>query len=273
MTQSPNDSSDKGGNNNSDDLLKRAERLKDRTSTKLEGATEKRTNRINSPLMGWLGSSLKPLADKLVFLKQIFGPIYFVLAGLFSLIAKWFRWAAYKRHDGNVLLDERNRPSLSAKRFSICVLITVLCGVILHASLAALYMYSTKFTETVYVTGKQEIETGELYQFGGCTSLPCSTKNDNGKFYLIESSLYFPRLLYPEQEVYANIPQQDAACNVEGYGFYFRNLRWLYKSAQLYQHVMRVSCRPYTKKELERAVNNGEILRNIDKETTTPVTR
>ena len=79
-------------------------------------------------------------------------------------------------------------------------------------ALSAAYFYGTAFDETVYVTGKQEIVTGELYQFGGCTSLPCSTETDNGKFYLIETSLYFPVMYYPEENVFANIPQQDAAC-------------------------------------------------------------
>jgi hypothetical protein len=128
--------------------------------------------------------------------------------------------------------------------------------------LSAIYFYATYFEETVYVTGKQEIETGELYQFGGCTSLPCSTEIDNGKFYLIESSLYFPVMYYPEENVFANIPQQNGACHVEGYGIYFRTLRWLYKSAQLYQHVVDVSCRPYTEDEIRRAVVVGEIVKD-----------
>ena len=132
--------------------------------------------------------------------------------------------------------------------------------ILLHVVLSAAYFYSTYFHEMVYVTGKQEIETGEKYQFGGCTSLPCSTETDNGKFYLIETSLYFPALFYPEEEVFANIPQQNGACNIEGYGIYFRTLRWVYKQAQLYQHVIKVSCRPYTEDEIRQAVESGEIV-------------
>jgi hypothetical protein len=85
---------------------------------------------------------------------------------------------------------------------------------------------------------------------------------DNGKFYLIETSLYFPMLFYPEEEVFANIPQQNGACDIEGYGIYFRTLRWLYKHAQLYQHVVQVSCRPYTEEEIRHAVESGEIIGN-----------
>ena len=66
-------------------------------------------------------------------------------------------------------------------------------------------------------------------------------------------------MLYPEENVFANIPQQDAACQVEGYGIYFRTLRWLYKSLQLYQHVVSVSCRPYTEEEIRRALDGARI--------------
>jgi hypothetical protein len=36
----------------------------------------------------------------------------------------------------------------------------------------------------------------------------------------------------------------------------------LYKSAQLYQHIVDVSCRPYTEDEIRRAVDEGEIVRD-----------
>jgi hypothetical protein len=150
----------------------------------------------------------------------------------------------------------------SLARFSRNLAISVFVLFALHVAWRAAYYYGTGFTETVYVTGKQEIETGELYQFGGCTSLPCSTQSDNGKFYLIESSLYLPVLWYPEEEVFANIPHQDAACNVRGFGIYFRSLRWVYKRFQLYQHVVDVSCRPYTEEEIRRAVSGGDIVRD-----------
>ena len=74
--------------------------------------------------------------------------------------------------------------------------------------------------------------------------------------------MYFPIMYYPEENVFANIPQQDAACRVEGFGIYFRTLRWLYKSAPLYQHVVSVSCRPYTDDETRRAVEDGQIDRD-----------
>ena len=134
--------------------------------------------------------------------------------------------------DGELKKDTSGEIIFSKSRLLKVLPITLVCLLGLHIILSALYYYSTKFEENVYITGKQEIETGELYQFGGCTSLPCSTATDNGKFYLIESSLYFPMLFYPEENVFANVPQQDAVCEVHGYGLYFRSLRWLYKSAQ-----------------------------------------
>jgi len=81
--------------------------------------------------------------------------------------------------------------------------------VLLHMAPSAADFYGTYFHEVVYVTGKQEIETGDLYQFDG---------------------------------------------------IYFRTLRWLYKHAQLYQHVVKVSCRPYTEEEIRQAVQSDQIV-------------
>lgn len=191
-------------------------------------------------------------------LRDILAPFGRLIRWVFNLLRGWFRWAAFKPQNPSTELAN-SAATFSPRRFALVSIGTIVGLFILHAALSAAYFYSTRFNETVYVTGKQEIETGEKYQFGGCTSLPCSTETDNGKFYLIETSLYFPRLFYPEENVFANIPQQNAACRVEGYGIYFRQLRWLYKSAQLYQHVFNVSCRPFTDQELERTMSDGKV--------------
>ena len=210
-----------------DDLLRRAENLKERSAD----PPKKKRGHVRT-VLGWI----------------------------LRRILLWLRWLALEP------VEDSNPPKRRFSRIRLLrnASLSLAALILLHVLLSAVYFYSTYFTETVYVTGKQEIETGELYQFGGCTSLPCSTSSDNGKFYLIESSLYFPQLFYPEEEVFANIPQQDAACNIEGYGIYFRTLRWLYKAAQLYQHVVKVSCRPYTDDEIRQAVSGGEIVRDED---------
>lgn len=190
-------------------------------------------------------------------LRKYLGPLGSLLSWLLGLVGKWLHWVFIQPADGE---GNKRGGRFSAVRTARNLAITTGVIVALHVTLKGIYYYSTYFEETVYVTGKQEIETGELYQFGGCTSLPCSTLSDNGKFYLIESSLYFPVMFYPEENVFANIPQQDAACRVEGYGIYFRALRWLYKSLQLYQHVVDVSCRPYTDLEIRKAVGDGTIV-------------
>jgi hypothetical protein len=181
------------------------------------------------------------------------------LGWLISQVGRWLKWVLF------VPAENDGRMSFSFRRTFLNLGISIVALIAIHVAFKAIYFYSTYFTETVYVTGKQEVETGELYQFGGCTSLPCSTDSDNGKFYLIKSSLYFPVMFYPEEDVFANIPQQNGACMVEGYGIYFRELRWLYKSAQLYQHVVDVSCRPYTEEEIRRAVEGGQIVDDSNK--------
>lgn len=213
-----------GGEKKDDDLLKRAEALQESLDEADHSKLERRTGAFYSDWGGPLGGVLRALV-------------------------RYVRWLAFEPVDDTVPPGRR----FSAWRLLRNGLISLVALVLIHMTLKAAYFYGTAFEETVYVTGKQEIVTGELYQFGGCTSLPCSTRSDNGKFYLVESSLYFPVMFYPEEEVFANIPQQNGACKVEGYGIYFRLLRWFYKAAQLYQHVVNVSCRPYTEEEIRRA--------------------
>ena len=237
-----------------DDLLRRANELRakaaanDDPSANHSSAAERLASENR-----WIRAIRNGFAKTL----RVLGPIGRGIGWLLGLVARWFRWAAYSPTFGQ---DVEAKFSIRWLILRTGMTLVALFG--LHVLLSAAYFYSTYFEETVYVTGKQEIETGELYQFGGCTSLPCSTESDNGKFYLIESSLYFPVMFYPEENVFANIPQFDAACHVEGFGIYFRTLRWLYKSAQLYQHVVDVSCRPYTEEEIRRAVRDGQIVRD-----------
>jgi hypothetical protein len=180
-----------------------------------------------------------------------------VLAPLVRRAGRAVAWAAFARENGTFRLDRNGRRVFSRTRLLKSLVALLVVAVVLHAAVCAAYFYGTRFEELVYTTGKQEIDPGERYQFTGCTSLPCNTLADNGKYYTIDSSLYFPTLLYPEQNVFANIPQQNAACHVRGYGFYFRSLRWLYKSAQWYQKVYDVSCRPYD--EQERAASAAAV--------------
>jgi hypothetical protein len=241
-----------------DDLLRRARKLREEARRRQEHVPDDGPAVFRS-LRG--SARVQKIASILGTANRWLGPIGSLLAWMFGLAAKWFRWAAFKPA-GRDAHGEYHDLDFSWRRLCLNTFLTVAALVGLHVLFSAIYYYATWFEETVYVTGKQEIETGELYQFGGCTSLPCSTEADNGKFYLIESSLYFPAMYYPEENVFANIPQQNGACDVEGYGIYFRTLRWLYKSAQLYQHIVDVSCRPYTEDEIRRAVDEGEIVRD-----------
>ncbi|MEJ7746518.1 MAG: hypothetical protein WKF61_07140 [Luteimonas sp.] len=168
-------------------------------------------------------------------------------------IGRGFAWAAFERENGAFRLNATGERVFSAHRLIKAGAGAAAITAAFYIGGCAAYYYGTQFEELAYTTGKQEIDAGELYQFTGCTSLPCSTEADNGKYYKIQTSLFLPTLLYPEQDVYANIPQQNAVCHVKGYGFYFRNLRWLYKYAQWYQHAYDISCRPYNEQELAAA--------------------
>lgn len=241
-----------------DELLERARKLRDKAAR----VSEQNAAAKNQGL-GYMLSSNATIVKLMGFartLKRWLGPVGSFLGWLFGRLGAFIKFAAFRRQNGEFLRDKDGDLDFSIKRLVSVSLLSLVFVILLHVALSAVYFYSTYFHEMVYVTGKQEIETGEKYQFGGCTSLPCSTANDNGKFYLIETSLYFPVLFYPEEEVFANIPQQNGACTIEGYGIYFRSLRWLYKQAQLYQHVVDVSCRPYTEDEIREAVESGDIV-------------
>ena len=250
-----------------DPLLERAR--------KLEASTSERANRVDTrpAWVGGLDRSLK-LRGALLKTYDLFAfilsklvkallSLWWLVRKLFSFIGNAFHWAAYEREDGEVKLGDNGKPVFSGKRFGIRFTGMAVAAWLLHVALSAAYFYSTSFEELVYTTGKQEIETGELYQFTGCTSLPCSTALDNGKFYQITESWYFPYLVYPEENVFANIPQQDAACFVKGYGLYFRRLKFLHRGLQWYQNVYSVACRPYTDAEKKQAVESGQV-RSVD---------
>ena len=70
----------------------------------------------------------------------------------------------------------------------------------------------------------------------------------------------FPHQLYPEENVFANIPQQDGVCHFKGYGIYVKELKWLHRNLNFYQNIESATCRPYTQNEIERAVESGTIL-------------
>jgi hypothetical protein len=207
-----------------------------------------------------LSTLYRQLVRLLRVLRRYSGSAGDLLAWLGSKLWQVMKWAAFERENGAFLRDSDGDLIFSPRRLTASIAVTAVAVFALNMTLSAAYYYLTQFQELVYTTGKQEIATGELYQFTGCTSLPCSTDEDNGKFFEIESSWYFPHLIYPEEDVFANIPQQDAACYIKGFGIYFRRLKALHKSMQWYQKAYSVSCRPYTEEEKRQAATLGGAL-------------
>lgn len=207
-----------------------------------------------SGVLRFLASTRDVLLRPFLWLSYVFSERNWVFRGL-KVAVIWLAFEPVPESNNK----ESNELRFSSRRLGIrggCISGAVVAG---YFAIIASYFYGTKFEELVYTTGKQEIEAGEQYQFTGCTSLPCSTQADNGKYYKIEASHFFPSLYYPEEDVFANIPQQDGACYAKGYGVYFRNLRSLFKYFQWYQKVYDVSCRPYTEEEKQLAVGTGKI--------------
>ncbi len=155
------------------------------------------------------------------YVGPVLRPVGMVAGGLKDA----FVWAAFERDEKGMKSDAQGDPVFSPGRLARTFATAAALGLGTIAAAHSAYYYSTQFSETVYVTGKSTIQKGELYEFTGCDSLPCSTKTDNGKYYNIEQSFFSPRLIYPEQDVYANIPQQGGVCDVQGYGIYFKDLK------------------------------------------------
>lgn len=165
-----------------------------------------------------------------------------------------FVWSAFERDKNGIKHDEDGDPVFSPIRLAKVFAVAATLGLSGAVGVQTAYFEATHFNEMVYVTGKQEIDPGELYHFTGCTSLPCSSQEDNGKYFQIEKSLFSPTLIYPEQNVYANIPNQMAACNIQGYGIYFKELKPLFRWSEMYQHVYDVSCRPLSPTEVQQVM-------------------
>jgi|GEM_PF-1696162 len=161
-------------------------------------------------------------------------------------------YAMFEREGGDFKRNEDGFRIFSGKRLAQSFAVAACVGLSATAGYHYTYYNATQFQEMVYTTGKQEIVDGELYHVTGCTSLPCSTESDNGKYYQIEKSYFWPRQIYPEEDVYANIPQQIAACEINGYGIYFKEMKWLFKWAEWYQNIESVSCRPLSEGEIQK---------------------
>ncbi len=168
-----------------------------------------------------------------------------------------FSWAAYEREDGKQKLDADGDRIFSAGRLCRMFTLAVGLGVASIGAVNTVYYQTTQFTQTIYTTGKQEIVPGQTYQFTGCTSLPCSTDSGNGEYYQIQKSWYSPFLIFPEEDVYANIPNEMAVCEVTGYGFHWKGMPF-YHTLDLYQNVTNVSCRPLTQEEIHQSMKPAE---------------
>lgn len=166
-----------------------------------------------------------------------------------------FVWAAYERENGELKRDADGDPIFSIGRLGRVFATAAMIGVSGVAGVQAAYFYGTHFSEYTFVTGKEMITPGEKYEFSGASSLPFSTQLDNGKYYQIEQSLYWPRLMYPEEDVFAMIPQ-NGVCKVEGFGFYMKELKWLHKATESYQNVFNASCFPLTEKQTDSIIMN-----------------
>jgi len=228
----------------------------------------------DNPNMGWEGTiagKIKEQIDLARNIKKVFNIASSAIdtameyLGPVGRVAKTFggwgksllEYSMFERENGDFKRDERGDRIFSGKRLGRAFALAACMGLSLNLGYHYTYYHGTQFNELIYTTGKQEIKDGELYHVTGCTSLPCSTVADNGKYYQITKSFFWPRQIYPEENVYANVPQQIAACEVQGYGIYFKELKILHRMLEWYQNIESVSCRPLSEKEIQQMMLTG----------------
>jgi hypothetical protein len=172
-----------------------------------------------------------------------------------------FMFAAFERDgEGDFARDADGDMIFSPRRLGRNLVLGTMIGAGTIVGAQYGYYNATQFEQTIYTSGKDAIISGELYEVSGCTSLPCSTALDNTEFFRIQQSYYAPRLLYPENDVYAVIPKDQGVCQVEGYGLYIKELKWLHKAFEFYPNLTSATCRPYTQAEIEKSIETGVIL-------------
>lgn len=162
------------------------------------------------------------------------------------------KWGVLPYYDkGTIKRDADGDPSYSVRRLGRVLGYTAVAALAGVLAVQAAYFYGTQFNEYIYTTGKDPIttETRNHFAFTACSTQPCSTDSDTGKMFNVEASLYLPTLLFPDSEVYANLSKNDGVCHIEGYGVYFRPLRFVHKSLDWWQNVYNVSCRVLTEQD------------------------
>ncbi len=176
----------------------------------------------------------------------------------FGHLKDMFTYAAFEHDAKGIKLDAQGDPIFAPMRLVRAFATATALSSMAMTGIGASYFYTTHFNETIVTTGKEMIESGQLYEFTGCTSLPCSTTTDNGKYFHIQDSFLYPTLLRPEEDVFAHIPKEMAVCDIQGYGIYFRELKWLFnKWTDWYQNVYNVTCRPLTQEEIQLSIDTG----------------
>lgn len=165
-----------------------------------------------------------------------------------------FLWSAFERDENGIKRNMDGDPTFSPGRLARVFTMSAMIGMAGIVGMDAGLYYGTKFQETIYTTGKVMIKPGELYEVTGSTSLPFSTKLDNGKYYHIERSLVFPTIIKPEN---ITIPNDTAVCQIEGYGIYSRHLKPIFKWAEWYQKIEDAECQPLTDQKMAEIITNN----------------
>jgi hypothetical protein len=176
----------------------------------------------------------------------------------FDNIKEIFTYNAFK-HDGQgrPMLDAQGDMIFDPMRLTRAFTTAVILGNMAAIGAAGILFHTTNETVYSYVTNKQMKVPGELYEVTGAESLPASTELDNGMYYHVRDSIYYPAMWRPEEDVYALIPQGNAVCKWDTYGIYMKEMKWLHKQVEFYKSIYDTSCYPLSDVMIESIARDG----------------
>ncbi len=185
--------------------------------------------------------------------RAIAAPAFWVAGELKDI----FVWNAFEHDAKGLKLDAEGDPVFSPGRLMRAFATAAILTNMAFVGGAGVAFHLTKDTVYSYVTNKQMKIPGELYEVTGAESLPTSTQLDNGMYYHVTDSTFYPMQWRPEEDVYALIPQGDAVCKWEVHGVYSKEFKWLHKQIEFYQDIYETTCYPLSEAMIGTIVREG----------------
>lgn len=247
-----------------DDMLKRAEKLKQRT----EANKKDRKRKHKRSTFGQAEQNIKDIHETYTSVTGTIGWLYQnVISPVFThpWVGKPFQWyrALWERVVN--VKDKDGDDVFSKQRAGTMVIATLIGLYLLPAFIGGTveFVWDTgrmattyKYQETWYLGKSQEIDAkGNVFSAQGCESIRCT--DQTSIYFRIKPSvahhlwsLYHNKNIFFPDYVAAGIQNDINKCKVTGYG-----VRWkfLVRNWDVYPQILSVDCAPLTEAEIRKA--------------------